>query len=171
MVSLAKKNKDKPFHLIASYCQGGAKEQVLAALKADGWSDEMANFTVERFTMFKDGVKKGKYIPYYFIFDHTGKLRYHHQAGPWHGGDGDKYQKLVAKLIAEIPKEKSSSSSSKPLTALRSWKNNEGKTLRAQLLEVKDGKGKFRKANGSVFWYELNKLSQENQAEIKKLQE
>lgn len=105
MVSLAKKFKDQPFHMIASHCQRGDKDQVLTALKAHGWSEKMENFTVSSQTRYKRGVKVGPYVPYYFIFDHTGKLRYHHQAGPWHGGDGEKYQKLVAQLIKEIPKK------------------------------------------------------------------
>ncbi len=46
----------------------------------------------------------------------------------------------------------------------------EGKNLEAALLEVKDGKGKFRKANGNIFLYELAKLSEEDQEEIKALQ-
>ena len=46
MVSLAKKYKDEPFHLLASHCQNGNKEQVLKALEGDGWSEEMENFTV-----------------------------------------------------------------------------------------------------------------------------
>ncbi len=40
-------------------------------------------------------------------------------------------------------------------------------SLEAALLEVKDGKGKFRKANGNIFLYELAKLSEEDQEEIK----
>jgi len=43
-----------------------------------------------------------EYVPYYLIFDHTGKLRYNHMAGPYHGGDRDKYQKLVKKLLSEL---------------------------------------------------------------------
>ncbi len=103
MVSLAKKNADKPFHLIASYCQHGVKEEVVSALKKQGWSPEMENFSLVNQTRYKRGVKVGNYVPYYFIFDHTGKLRYHHQAGPWHGGDKNTYLELVKKLIAEVP--------------------------------------------------------------------
>lgn len=169
MVSLAKKFKDKPFHVLASHCQGGVKDQVLKALEKDGWSKEMNNFSVSSQTQFKQGVMRGNHVPYYFIFDHTGKLRYHHMAGPWHGGDGDKYQKLVADLIREIPKDKGKGGGSKPLSKLRDWSNLNGDKLKAELLEVKEGKAKFRKRNGSIFWYELDKLSAEDRETIKDL--
>ena len=172
MVSLAKKFKDQPFHLIASNCQGFrfGKDVILGRLKKHGWSEGMENFTVAHQTMYKRGVQKGMHVPYYFIFDHTGKLRYHHQAGPWHGGDGDKYQELVAQLIKEIPKQ-DKPQTNKPLTKLRDWTNTEGKTLKAVLLKVKDGKAHFRKKNGSVFWYDLDQLIREDREEIKKLAE
>ena len=161
MVSLAKKFKDQPFHLLASHCQRGDRDQVLKGLEAQGWTAEMDNFTVSSQTRFKPGVKVGRYVPYYFIFDHTGKLRHHHQAGPWHGGDGDKYQELVAALMKEVPK-KESEEPSRPLSKLRIWTNADGKTMEAELLEVADGQGKFRKSNGSVFHYPVDQLDQKS---------
>ncbi|MDA1194420.1 MAG: hypothetical protein O2894_04480 [Planctomycetota bacterium] len=43
------------------------------------------------------------YVPYYIIFDHTGKLRYHHMAGSYHGGDGLKLIELVDALLEDAP--------------------------------------------------------------------
>jgi len=100
MVGLAKSLADEPFHLIASYCQRGTKEGALAALKKQGWTKEFKNISVMNQTRFPKAPVK--YVPYYLIFDHTGKLRYHHMAGPYHGGDGDTYKKLVKELLKEV---------------------------------------------------------------------
>jgi len=104
MVSLAKSLEGQPFHLIASYCQRGTKEGALAALKNYQWSEKMKNTSV----MYQTDFPKAPvtYVPYYLIFDHTGKLRYNHMAGPYHGGDGNNYQKLVKQLLKEVPTKK-----------------------------------------------------------------
>lgn len=104
MVGLAKSLKDEPFHLVASYCQRGTKEGALASLAKEGWTNELKNTSVMYQTRFPKAPVK--YVPYYLIFDHTGKLRYSHMAGPYHGGDGDTYKKLVKELLKEVPKEK-----------------------------------------------------------------
>ena len=104
MVGLAKSLQEEPFQLIASYCQSGSKESALALLKKNKWTEDLKNTTVMRFTDFEKAPVE--YVPYYLIFDHTGKLRYNHMAGPYHGGDGDKYQELVKQLLKEVPKAK-----------------------------------------------------------------
>lgn len=107
MVSLAKKLEDQPFHLIASYCQHGTKQDALNGLLAEGWSEkEVNNISVSLATVYPKLMPQIKYVPYYLIFDHTGKLRHHHMAGRYHGGNGDKYQEQVLQLLKEIPKEK-----------------------------------------------------------------
>jgi len=104
MVSLAKSLENQPFHLVASYCQQGNKEGALALLKRNQWSEDSKNTSV----MYQTNFPKApiKYVPYYLIFDHTGKLRYNHMGGPYHGGDRDKYQQLVRKLLREVPSAK-----------------------------------------------------------------
>ena len=102
MVSLAKSLKEQPFHLVASYCQRGSKDSALGLLKRHGWTKDLKNISVMGFTDFPKAPVE--YVPYYLIFDHTGKLRYNHMAGPYHGGDGNNYQKLVKKLLKEAPK-------------------------------------------------------------------
>ena len=99
MVNLAKELKDKDFHLVASYCQRGQKEATLEFLKSKGWDKDMKNFSVV-YQAFHPAME-GRYIPYYLIFDKSGKLRHHHMAGRFHGGDGDKYQELVKELLKE----------------------------------------------------------------------
>ena len=102
MVGLAKSLKDEPFHVIAFYCQTPSKERASQPLKSAGWTSKMTNLTVANQTRFPKAPVK--YVPYYLIFDHTGKLRYNHMAGPYHGGDGDNYKKLVKELLKEVPK-------------------------------------------------------------------
>ena len=100
MVGLAKSLENQPFHLIASYCQRGTKEGALATLKKHKWSQKMMNTSV----MYQTDFPKApvEFVPYYLIFDHTGKLRYNHMAGPYQGGDGNNYQELVKKLLKEV---------------------------------------------------------------------
>ena len=163
MVGLAKKFKDEPFHVIASYCQRGTKEPTVEYLKTQGWSEEMANMSVMYQTRFTDEVKI-TYVPYYLIFDHTGKLRYHHMAGPYHGGNGDKYQEQVAALLKEVPKVERDPN--EPLSGMKSWVNAEGKSIEAELLSVSDGVAKLRLRNGRTYDYPLEKLSEESRREI-----
>ncbi|NNC89279.1 MAG: hypothetical protein HKN82_12535 [Akkermansiaceae bacterium] len=169
MVGLARKHKDDSLHVIASHCQMGKKEPTLAYLKSEGWDEEMANVTVMSQTRYPDEVKV-THVPYYLIFDHTGKLRYHHMAGPWHGGNGDKYRELVAELLAEVPREEKRDADG-PLTGMRGWTNAEGKEIEAALLGVKDGTAQFRMRNGKVYEYKLERLSAASREEIEGLRD
>ena len=163
MVGLAKKFKDEPFHVIASFCQRGSKEPTVEYLKSQGWSEEMANMSVMYQTRFPDEIKI-TYVPYYLIFDHTGKLRYHHMAGPYHGGNGDKYQEQVAALLKEAKKKERDPDA--PLTEMKTWVNKEGKSIEAELLSVEDGVAKLRRRNGKTYDYPLEKLSEQSREEI-----
>ena len=55
----------------------------------------------------------------------------------------------------------------KPLVSERSWTNKDGKTLVASLVCVINEVGRFERSNRSVFGYEINKLSKEDQILIK----
>ena len=48
-------------------------------------------------------VKGNGYVPYYMVFDHTGKLAHHHMCGDYHGGDGLKMIEWVDDLLAKTP--------------------------------------------------------------------
>jgi hypothetical protein len=103
MVSLAKRLQGKPFHLVASYCQGGAKDDVLAYALDKGITADNPNLTITKQGRHPD-VKGNGYVPYYMVFDHTGKLVQHHMCGAYHGGDGNKFIEWVDKLMANAPK-------------------------------------------------------------------
>jgi len=97
MVSLAKELEGKPVHIIASYCQHGTKENALAILKNEGWSDKIKNLTVMNQTNFPKAPIT--YVPYYLVFDQKGTLVKNHMAGIFHGGDKDTYQTIVKNLL------------------------------------------------------------------------
>lgn len=167
MVGLAKKLEGEPFHLIASHCQRGDRDTSLAGLKEKGWDEAMGNVTVMSQTRYDD--VKITYVPYYLIFDHTGKLRYHHMAGPYHGGNGDQYQDEVKKLLKEVPDADAPKASPGRLTGQKTWKNKDGKEMTAALLRVEGGKAKFLRADGKAFDYPLASLSEESREEIEAL--
>lgn len=166
MVGLAKQFKDEAFHLIASYCQRGEKDAALRYLRSRGWSEEMENISVMFQTRYASELKIN-YVPYYLIFDHTGKLRYHHMAGRYHGGDGNRYQERVAELLKEVPKNEPAPDS--PLSEMRKWMNAQGRIIEASLLGVCDDNAKFRMRNGRTYQYPLKKLSGESRKEIEEL--
>lgn len=49
------------------------------------------------------GVKGNGHVPYYMVFDHTGKLAHHHMCGAYHGGDGLKMIEWVDNLLEKTP--------------------------------------------------------------------
>lgn len=168
MVSLAKRLEGKPVHIFASFCQRGTKETALALLEKSGWSDEMTNLTLHNQTVFPKAPVK--YVPYYLVFDHTGKLEMNHMAGPYHGGDGDNYQRVIKKLLRKIPSEEPAEiEKDGPLTSMRDWTNAEGKTIKASILNVKGETVRLRTGNGQVYNYALSKFSEESRKEIEQL--
>ena len=46
LVSLARRLEDKPFHLIATHCQNGQREDVVAYIKSKGLESGTPNVTV-----------------------------------------------------------------------------------------------------------------------------
>ncbi len=166
MVGLAKELEGEPFHLIASVCQIIPKEKAMTDLKKHGWSKEIKNMAVRYQTRHPEF--KAKHVPYYMIFDQKGKLRHRHIAGPYHGGDGDRYMDLVKKLLKEIPKKDDGGllKREEAFTEMRIWRNAEGKEMKASLLKVVNGIAHFRSMKGRTFQYPLSKLSEGDQVKI-----
>lgn len=103
LVGLARRLEGKPFHLIASHCQDtSSRKDVIGFLQANGFSGTSPNMTITKQGRHPD-VKGNGYVPYYIVFDHTGKLRHHHMGGSYHGGDGLKMIEWVDKLLEEAP--------------------------------------------------------------------
>ncbi len=102
LVSLARRHQDKPFHLIATHRQGRPKDEVVAFIKGFGLSGDVSNFSVTNGGRHP-GVAGNGYVPYYMIFDHTGRLVYDHMCGDYHGGDGLKMIERVDELLKKAP--------------------------------------------------------------------
>ncbi len=102
MVSLAKRLEGRPFHLIATHCQNVPKNEVVSYIQGKGLLSDTPNMTVTSFGGHPK-VKGNGYVPYYMVFDHTGKLAYNHMCGAYHGGDGLRMIEWVDELLAEAP--------------------------------------------------------------------
>lgn len=102
LVSLAKRLEGRPFHLLASHCQNGSKDEVVAYIKSKGLAADTPNVTVSSQTRHP-GIKGNGYVPYYVVFDHDGNMAYHHMCGDYHGGDGLEMIKWVDKLLEATP--------------------------------------------------------------------
>ena len=102
LVGLARRLEGKPFHLIATHCQQGKQEDVVGYVRTKGLAPDTQNTTVS--SMGGHPKVKGKgYVPYYMVFDHTGKLAHHHMCGAYHGGDGLKMIEWVDDLHEKTP--------------------------------------------------------------------
>jgi len=88
---------------VASHYQDiSSKNAVIAYLKANGMSPFAPNFTITKMGNHPD-VKGNGFVPYYIIFDHTGKLISHHMCGSYHGGDGWRMIEIVDELLEKAP--------------------------------------------------------------------
>lgn len=100
---MAKRLEDKPFHIIASHCQDtSSRREVIAYLRNNNMSAFAPNLTITKMGSHPD-VRGNGYVPYYIVFDHTGKLVHHHMCGTYHGGDGLKMIEWVDKLLKDAP--------------------------------------------------------------------
>lgn len=102
LVSLASRLKSKPFHLVASHCQRDRRENVVRYLRSQGLPLDTPNVTVTSFGRHPE-IKGNGYVPYYAVFDHHGKLVYHHMCGNYHGGDGLRMIEWVDDLLDKAP--------------------------------------------------------------------
>jgi hypothetical protein len=102
LVGLAKRLEGKPFHLLAAHCQNQPKENVVSYIRGKGMAPDSPNMTVTSFGGHPQ-VKGNGYVPYYMVFDHTGKMVHHHMCGDYHGGDGLKMIEWVDDLLAKAP--------------------------------------------------------------------
>ncbi len=102
MVSLAKRLEGRPFHLVATHCQRDTKENVVQYIQGKGLAADTPNVTVSSFGGHPK-VKGNGYVPYYMVFDHTGKLVREHMCGDYHGGDGLGMIEWVENALKDAP--------------------------------------------------------------------
>ena len=74
----------------------------MAYIRSNGLAPDTPNMTVSSQGGHPQ-VKGNGYVPYYLVFDHTGKLAHHHMCGAYHGGDGLKMIEWVEELLAKTP--------------------------------------------------------------------
>ena len=74
----------------------------MAYIRSKGLAPDTPNVTVSSLGGHPK-VKGNGYVPYYMVFDHTGKLAHHHMCGAYHGGDGLKMIEWVDKLLEKTP--------------------------------------------------------------------
>lgn len=105
-------------------------------------------------------------IPHMIVFGADGNLVF---AGHPSSADAEKAIKSALKKVGDPGGDSDDSDSSvlaaraEVLVELRTWSNAEGKTMKAKLLSVENGTGKFAFADGRKFDYALDKLSEEDQ--------
>ncbi|MDJ0975876.1 MAG: hypothetical protein QNJ98_15555 [Planctomycetota bacterium] len=99
---MAKRLEGEPFHLLATHCQNDTKANVVAYIRSQGLAEDTPNMTVSSFGGHP-GVEGNGSVPYYMVFDHTGKLRRQHMCGAYHGGDGLGMIEWVDRLLEEAP--------------------------------------------------------------------
>ncbi len=102
LVGLAKELENEPFHLLASYNQRATPEEAKHEIFQNGLAPLAPNVTVSMHAGHP-GVKGTGYVPYYMVFDHHGDLAYHHQGGPYHGGDGTAIIERVKTMLEQVP--------------------------------------------------------------------
>lgn len=102
LVSLAKRLEGQPFHLLATHCQKDTKANVVSYIRGHELAEDTPNMTISSFGGHR-GVKGNGSVPYYMVFDHTGKLRRQHMCGAYHGGDGLEMIEWVDRLLEEAP--------------------------------------------------------------------
>ena len=102
LVGLASRLEGKPFHLIASFCQRGKREDAVAYIRGKGLAADTPNLTVT-YQGRHPQVKGNGYVPYYMVFDHTGRMVHHHMCGNYHGGDGLAMIEWVDRLLEKTP--------------------------------------------------------------------
>lgn len=102
LVGLARELEGQPFHLLSSHNQSGSAEAARHEIFQNGLAPLAPNVTVAK-QADHPGVKGTGYVPYYLVFDHHGDLAYHHQGGPYHGGDGNAVHDRVREMLTQVP--------------------------------------------------------------------
>lgn len=164
--ALSKRYDSKGLVVIGAHCQNASDAEILEKVKST-----KVKFPV---TTGTSGPVQFSGIPHSCIFGPDGELLFH---GHPDDKDFDKALRQAMKAAdaagvtaagKDQDKEKPAVSglSGAPLVPDRTWTNTDGKPLAAALLSVSNGQGKFRKKDGSLFNYPINKLSSSDQEMI-----
>lgn len=161
LVQMDKKYSKKGLQLIGAHVQAATDEELTDIIKSYKIGFPIAT-NVSRPVEFSG-------IPHMIVFGADGNLVF---AGHPSSPDAEKAIKDALKKVSDPGGDSGDSDSSlfqpKPetLVELRTWTNAEGKTMKATLLSVENGTGKFAFADGRKFDYALDKLSEDDQKVI-----
>lgn len=155
-----KRLKDKGLVIVAPEVQGSSEDMIKQLV-----DEKEIPYTV---TAGIQGPRLGNSIPRTAVFDVTGKLIFV-------GRPGDEAERVIKKALKDVTASAEPTSGLAPrkkdLVALRGWTNTDGKTMQATLVEVDGTTGHFKFKDGRKFTYDITKLSQANQDDIKAAQE
>ncbi len=158
LVQMDKKYAKKGLQLIGAHVQAATNEELTDIIK-----NYKIGFPIA--TKVNSPVPS-KGIPHMIVFGADGNLVFAgHPANP----DAEKAIKAALKKVGDPGGASGDADSSllaprpETLVELRTWTNAEGKTMKAKLLSVENGTGKFAFADGRTFDYALDKLSDEDQ--------
>ncbi|RYD36530.1 MAG: TlpA family protein disulfide reductase [Verrucomicrobiaceae bacterium] len=165
--TLAKRYDSKGLVVIGAHAQQATDEEILEKVKS----------TKVKFPVLQNanGPVSFSGIPHSFIFGADGTMLFH-----GHPDDKD-FEKFLRQAVKEAPAPTATTSTSTlpgaaagkgkststlgngPIVPERTWTNAEGKPVAAALMSVTNGQGKFRRKDGTVFNYAVNKLSSTDQ--------
>ena len=162
LVQMDKRNRKKGLFLIGSEVQGSTDDAIKKII-----DDHDVEFTI---TKGVQGPAFGSGIPRAVVFDATGKVVF-----TGHPAD-DKFERAVKDALRELKKsggppsadepESSFAEKDKPLIEQRTWTNNEGNTIKAEVISVEGDKVKFKLSSGKTVNYPISQLSEQDQQTI-----
>ncbi|MES2708215.1 MAG: TlpA disulfide reductase family protein [Verrucomicrobiota bacterium] len=157
--ALSKRYDSKGLVVIGAHSQSATDAEILEKVKST-----KVKFPV---TTGTHGPVQFNGIPHSLIFGADGVMLF--QGSP----DDKEFDRALRLAIKDAPpsaapetgkaKPVTSALSSGPLVPERTWTNTDGKPLAAALLSVTGGQGKFRRRDGSIFSYAIEKLSSADQ--------
>ena len=154
--SLAKRLESKGLKIVGAHSQSATDEEVQKVAKS-----LKIKFSV---TSGAQHPLQFSGIPHSAVFAADGSMLFE-----GHPTDKDFDRAVKAAMKTASPAEKASvvegpgATADGPLVAERTWTNADGKPLAAALVKVDQGKGTFRRKDGTTFTYEVAKLSSTDQ--------
>ncbi len=103
LIALARRQEGRPFHLIISHREDtSSRGEVIAFLRNNHMPASVPNLTITKDGNHPDA-KLGAYVPYYVLFDHTGRIVQQHLGGSYFGGDQLAMIAAAEKLVKAAP--------------------------------------------------------------------
>ncbi len=151
LVQMDRRYRKKGLQIFGAEVQGSSKESIQKITK-----EFRVKFPI---TKGVSGPRTGSGIPRTVVFDTSGKLVF---AGHPQNEDFERSIKAALKDAKNEPKPSFPQKSS-PLIAKRTWTNQEGKKIIAEVLKIEEDQVQFKLPNGKKVMYNITRLSEEDQ--------